>query len=182
MHPRLTELREYADAQRSALLAITSTLPLERWTERPATGGWSIVELLEHLYKVEHGSSRAIARAVADARAAGHPRETDQHSVMGALDGVGLRDRSRRLEVPERVAPTGGWSPQEALDKLAASRAELHDAMTAGDGLALGSVYQTHARLGEIDVYRWILFIAQHEARHAQQAAEIVEQLGVPAG
>jgi uncharacterized damage-inducible protein DinB len=79
------------------------------------------------------------------------------------------------------VAPAGGWSPREALDRLAASRAELHEAMHAGNGLALGSVYQTHARLGEIDLYRWILFVAEHEARHTGQAAEIVEQLGAAA-
>jgi hypothetical protein len=181
MHPRLTELRQYADEQRSALLAAASTLPRERWTERPANDRWSIVELLEHLYKVEHSCARVIARGVADARASGHPTETDEHSVLGALDASGLRDRTRRIEAPERVAPAGGWSPQEALDRLSASRAELHDAMSAGNGLALGSVYQTHARLGEIDLYRWILFIAEHEARHVPQAAEIAEQLAAPA-
>jgi hypothetical protein len=181
MHPRLSELREYADAQRRALLAAVSTLPRERWTERPGAGRWSIVELLEHLYKVEHGCARAIARGVADARAAGHPMETDEHSVRGSLDAFGLRDRSRPREVPDLVAPGGGWSPQEALDRLTASRAELHDAMRAGDGLALGSVYQKHARLGEIDIYRWILFVAEHEERHVQQAAEIVEQLAATA-
>jgi uncharacterized damage-inducible protein DinB len=181
MHPRLTELRAYVDAQRSDLLAAASALPLERWTERPGPGRWSLVELFEHLYKVEHSCARVIARGVADARAADHPMETDEHSVLGTLDGTGLRDRSRRLEVPERVAPAGGWTPEEALDRLAASRAELYEAMQAGNGLALGSVYQTHARLGEIDLYRWILFVAEHEARHVQQAAEIVEQLGAPA-
>ena len=181
MHPRLTELRDYVDAQRSALLSTASAVPRERWTERPGPDRWSLVELFEHLYKVEHGSARAIARAAAAARAAGHPLETDTHSVFGSLDAARLRDRSRRLEVPERVAPSGTWTADEALEKLAASRAELHDAIEAGNGLALGSVYQTHARLGELDLYRWILFIGEHEERHVQQAAEIVEQLGAAA-
>ena len=181
MHPRLSELRAYVDARRSELLAAASALPLERWTERPGPARWSLVELFEHLYRVEHSCARVIARGVADARAAGHPMETDEHSVLGTLDSSGLRDRSRRLEVPERVAPAGGWTAQEALDRLTTSRAELYDAMQAGNGLALGSVYQTHARLGEIDLYRWILFVAEHEARHAEQAAEIVEQLAATA-
>jgi uncharacterized damage-inducible protein DinB len=178
MHPRLSELRDYVDAQRSALLSAASTLPAERWTEHPASGRWSIAELFEHLYKVEHSCARVIARGVADARAAGHPMETDDHSVLGTLDQFGLRDRAQRREVPERVAPTGTWTAAEAREKLEASRAELHEAIRAGDGLALGTVYQTHARLGELDLYRWILFVGEHEARHAQQAAEIVEQLG----
>ncbi len=181
MHSRLNELRDYVDAQRSALLAAAAALPRDRWTERPAPDRWSMAELFEHLYKVEHSCARVIAKGAAEARAAGHPMESDSHSLLGALDGTGLRDRSRRLQVPERVAPSGTWTPDEASEKLAASRAELHEAIRAGDGLALGSVYQTHARLGEIDLYRWILFVGEHEARHVAQATEIAEQLGAAA-
>jgi uncharacterized damage-inducible protein DinB len=181
MHPRLTELRNYVDTQRSALLSAAAALPRERWTEHPGPDRWSVVELFEHLYKVEHSCARMIAKGVAEARAAGHPPETSTESVLGALDAFGLRDRTQKRQVPERVAPEGGWSPDESLEKLTASRAELHDAIRAGDGLALGSVHQTHARLGEIDLYKWILFVGEHEARHTQQAAEIVEQLGASA-
>jgi hypothetical protein len=181
MHPRLIELRDYLDAQRSALLSAVASIPRDRWTERPGPDRWSIVELFEHLYKVEHSCARVIAKGATEARAAGHPMETDNHSVLGTLDAVGLRDRSRKLQVPERVAPSGTWSPDEAAEKLATSRGELHDAIRAGNGLALGSVYQTHARLGEIDLYKWILFVGEHEARHVQQAAEIADQLGAAA-
>jgi hypothetical protein len=177
MHPRLTELRDYADAQRSALLSAVLATPSERWTERPGPERWSIVELFEHLYKVEHSCARVIAKGAADARAAGHPMETDTHSVLGTLDATGLRDRTRPIQVPERVAPTGTWSPEQALERLTASRAELHEAIRAADGLALGSIYQTHARFGDIDLYKWILFVAEHEARHVPQAEEIAEQL-----
>lgn len=178
MHPRLSELRDHVDAQRSALLSAASVLPSERWMERPGPDQWSVVELLEHLYKVEHSCARMIAKGVAEARAAGHPAETSTESVLGDLDTFGFRDRTQKRQVPERVAPAGGWSPEEALEKLTASRAELHDVIRAADGLALGSIHQTHARLGELDLYQWILFVGEHEARHAQQAAEIAEQLG----
>jgi hypothetical protein len=181
MHSRLIELRDHVDAQRSALLSAASALPPERWTERPDADRWSMVELFEHLYRVEHGCARVIAKAATEARAAGHPMESDTHSVLGDLDSSGLRDRTKRLRVPERVAPAGGWTPSEALEKLAASRAELHDAIRAADGLALGTIYQTHARLGELDLYRWILFVGEHEARHVQQAVEIADQLGATA-
>jgi hypothetical protein len=181
MHPRLSELRDHVAAQRNALLSAVSTLPPERWTERPAPGRWSIVDLFEHLYKVEHSCARVIAKGLAEAQSAGCPAETSTDSVLGALDQYQLRDRSQKRQVPDRVAPTESWSPDQALQKLTASRAELHDAMRAADGLALGTVVQTHARLGEIDLYKWILFVGEHEARHAQQAAEIAEQLGTAA-
>jgi uncharacterized damage-inducible protein DinB len=181
MHPRLTELRDYVDAQRSALLSGACALPRSRWTERPAPDRWSVVELFEHLYRVEHSCARVIAKGVAEAREAGHPAEVSTTSVLGALDEFKLRDRTEKRVAPERAAPTGEWSPEQAFAMLTASRAELHDAIRAADGLALGSIHQTHARLGEIDLYKWILFVGEHEARHAQQAAEIAEQLGTAA-
>lgn len=181
MHPRLTELRDHVDAQRSALLSAASAVPRDRWTERPTTDEWSVVELLEHLYKVEHGCARLIAKGVANARAAGHPMETDTRSLLGTLDAFALRDRTERREAPERVAPGGGWTPDQACEQLSASRAELHDAIRAADGLALGTIRHTHARLGELDLYGWILFVGEHEARHTQQAAEIAAQLGATA-
>lgn len=181
MHTRLTELRDYVDAQRSALLAAAASLPAERWRDQPAPDRWSMVELLEHLYRVEHSCARVIARGVEEARAAGHPAETESHSVLGGLDAFALRDRSVRRTAPERVTPSSGWSADEALRQLAASRAELDDAIRTADGLALGTITREHARLGELDLYRWILFIGEHEARHVQQAVEIAEQLGATA-
>jgi hypothetical protein len=181
MHSRLTELRDHVDRQRSALLSAASSLPADRWTERPAADRWSMVELFEHLYRVEHGCARVVGKAALEARDAGHPAETEESSVLGRLDFVGLRDRSQRRISPDRVAPAGGWTSVEALEKLTTSRAELHDAIRAAEGMALGSIHRTHARLGELDLYNWILFVAEHEARHAQQAAEIAEQLGAAA-
>jgi hypothetical protein len=145
--------------------------------ERPVPGRWSLTELFEHLYKVEHSCARAIAKGVAEARAAGHPPEEETSSVLGGLDGRELTNRSKPLQAPDRVVPEAGWTREQALEGLATSRAELHAAMDAGDGLALGSVHLTHARLGEIDLYQWILFIGQHEMRHVAQAREISEQL-----
>jgi hypothetical protein len=177
MHSRLTELREFVDAQRSALLSAVSKVPPDRWTERPAPGCWSLAELFEHLYKVEYGSARLVERRALEARAAGHPGETESSSVLGALDGTGLTDRGRKLVAPERVAPAGGWTREQALDSLAQSRAKLHDGFRAAEGMALGTVKAPHPRLGEIDLYQWILFIGQHEQRHVSQAIEIAEQL-----
>jgi hypothetical protein len=45
------------------------------------------------------------------------------------------------------------------------------------DGLALGALRWAHPALGELDLYQYILFIGQHEARHARQIVEIGELL-----
>jgi uncharacterized damage-inducible protein DinB len=178
MHPRLTELVEYVDAQRAALLDAASAIPPERWTERPSPDRWSVAEVLEHLYMVEHSCARVIAKRAAEARAAGHPAETATSSRLGALDGSDFRDRTTRREAPERVAPTGALSSDEVRSAVDRSRAELREAIAAADGLALESVRFAHARLGDLDLYQWILFIGHHEARHTAQVIEIMTQLG----
>ena len=177
MQRRLNELVDYLDAQRSALLRVASTLPADRWSERPAPDRWSVVELLEHLSKVEHSCARVVAKRAAEVRAEGHPAELATGSVLGALDSRALTDRSSRMTSPERVAPAGGLSRVQALADLAASRAEMMQAIGIADGLALETVTCPHARLGDLNLYQWILFLGQHEERHLAQLAEITEQL-----
>jgi uncharacterized damage-inducible protein DinB len=179
MHRRLTELSDYVEAQRRALLDAVSSLPGERWTERPAPDRWSVADLFEHLAKVEHSCARVIAKAVAERRAAGDAGvEREESSIMAALDDRRLTDRSRPTRSPEPVTPTGRLSGEEALAAITASRAELRQALRDADGMALGGIRRTHARLGEIDLYQWILFVGQHEERHRSQLDEIVAQLG----
>ena len=178
MHARLAEIAQFVDAQRSALLAAAAPLPDDLWTTRPAPGDWSASEVCEHLHRVERGTARLIAMKAAEARAAAHPAESDDRSLLHCLDGAALTDRTRKIAAPDRVAPEGGWSRDRALAALAASRADLHAGIAAADGLALQSVRHAHPRLGEIDLYQWLLFIGQHEARHVPQVAEIVARLG----
>jgi hypothetical protein len=182
MHRRITELVTYVDAQRAALLEATSAVPDEHWTERPAPNRWSMAELCEHLYLVERSCARVVGKCATDARANDHPSETETTSVLGALDAFRVADRSNRLEVPDRVRPTGGWSRARTLEALRTSRAELSEAIRVADGLALGTVRFQHTRFGELDLYQWILFIGQHEERHLAQALEIVEQLAAARG
>jgi uncharacterized damage-inducible protein DinB len=179
MHPRLSELAAYVDAQRGAVLGAAAAVPDDRFTERPAPQRWSAAEVCEHLHLVERGCARLIGKLAAEARASGHRAETDTASVLGALDGSDLLDRSTPREAPERVAPKGTLSREEVLRALEESRAELRRAMEVADGLALGDVRGVHPRLGEIDLYQWILFVGHHEARHAPQMAEIASQLGI---
>lgn len=182
MHPRLSEVAQYVADQRRALLAAADPLPGPLWTVRPAGDRWSVADVLEHLHRVERGSAKLIALRVAQAREAGHPRETETGSVMESLAHARLTDRSRPIAAPERVAPEGGWSREAVLAALAESRAVLDAAVAAADGLALGTLRHEHPRLGDIDLYQWLLFIGQHEARHVAQVAEIVDAVLASAG
>ena len=178
MQRRLAELVDYLGATRASLLELVAEVPADRFAERPAPDRWSAAELLEHLARVETSCARVIAKRVAEARERGVGAETEESSVLGALDALPLLDRTKRLEAPELVAPAGGFTREQALAAISTSRADLLRAITEAEGVALGAVRYTHIRLGELDLYQWILFVGKHEERHSRQLEEITAQLG----
>jgi hypothetical protein len=177
MHQRLAELTGFLARTRGAVLAAAAVVPAELWTERPAPDTWSVSENLEHLHRVEQGIAGLLAKRIGRARESGHAAETETDSVLGTLDRLGVSDRGRRLVAPETVAPAENPDRDTVVGRLAASRAALLAAIESGDGLALGSIRHTHARFGELDLYEWILFVAEHEGRHAAQIAEAASRL-----
>jgi hypothetical protein len=172
MHPRLAELVDYATAQRTALLVAVSTVPEPLRDERIHTGTWSIAEVLEHLHRVESGIARLLLRTIERGRAR-IPQEQETGSLLNCLDAYNLTRRDRRLLAPDPVAPRGDYTAAQGLAALALSREALLAAIRSGDGLALGQLTFPHPLLGSLDLYQWILFVGQHEARHAAQIAEI---------
>jgi uncharacterized damage-inducible protein DinB len=181
MHPRLAELSEHLAHQRRTLLDVAASVPTESWQSRPSDGeSWSVSEVLEHLYRVERGAAAVLAKRIAKAQAEGHPDETETSSVLGTLEQFRVSELDRRLVAPELVRPTENPDRTTVERMLAESRAALDAAIASGDGLALGSIRHTHLRFGELDLYQWLLFVAEHEKRHIAQLREIARLL-VPA-
>lgn len=173
MHPRLAELVDYVTAQRTALLAAVSTVPEPLRDTRMHTGTWSIAEVLEHLHRVESGIARLLVRTIERRQQAGIPEERETGSLLNSLDAYDLTRRDRRLVAPDPVAPRAEYTAAQGLAALALSREALLAAIRSGDGLALGGLTFPHPLFGSLDMYQWILFVGQHEARHAAQIAEL---------
>ena len=173
MHPRIAELRAYLDRSRATLLSAVESVPESRRDVSPASGAWSPTQVLDHLAAVEAGSVRLMAKRIARAREAGLGPDPQTSSVLDALDGQGVASREQRWQAPEIVLPRDGATAASALASLRESRAALIELLGDADGLDLSAVRATHTRLGDIDMYQWALFIGQHEARHAEQIAEI---------
>jgi uncharacterized damage-inducible protein DinB len=172
MHPRLVELLAYLDAQRARVVDAAGNLPRDRWGVRPAPDRWSVAEVYWHLQRVEQGVARLIRKRATEAREQGIPAETDTSSKLGALDGRRVTDRSRAITAPPQVSPPEIPNAEIVQQQLEESRQMLRAAVAEADGLALGHVTHPHVVLGEIDLYQWILFVGQHEERHAAQIAE----------
>ena len=177
MHPRTSELLSYLETQRMVLFGVVALIPDTLRDRRPDPGVWSVAEVLEHLHRVERGIARLIARSLERAKPGAIEPEQEDASVLGSLDALGLLDRSRPLSAPEPVMPRGELTAAQAMAALTESRSTLVSALKAGDGLALGRITHPHPLLGQLNLYQWVLFVGQHEARHAGQLQDVVRRL-----
>jgi uncharacterized damage-inducible protein DinB len=177
MHPRISELIEYAERQRTALLDALSLIPEPLRDRRCNAATWSAAEVLEHLHRVESGIARLLARSGERAKVDGVELERDASSLLTSLDSLRLMDRRLKISAPEPVMPHGELTAAQALVALTDSRQALISALHEADGLALGQITRTHPTLGTLNLYQWVLFVGQHEARHASQLEELAREL-----
>lgn len=162
------------DVERDTLLERLSHIPEERRAVRPAPDRWSVADVLEHLARVERGVARLLETRGRERPAAG--AASSAHHLT-AEHAARLRDRSARLEAPDRVRPTGAVTPEAALRQLTEAREGLRAAFLAADPESLDGVTHEHPRLGVLTLRHWVLFVAHHEARHTAQIVEIGEEL-----
>jgi uncharacterized damage-inducible protein DinB len=177
MHPRLEEVLNYLDTERSSLREAVELVPSARRDESPGTDRWSVGQVLQHLVMIEKRIGRGMTKWVLDARDGGLGPETETSSVMNSLPLELIADRSERKTAPEQVRPTDDLDAASAWTALEQTRAVLRAAALAGDGLALSEVIQTHPVLGPINLYQWLLFVGAHEVRHTAQVREIAAEL-----
>ena len=169
-------IRARLAAERAALRQRLDRIPLELQTRRPAPDRWSIAEVLEHLGRIEGGVTKLLMLRGHEAPAADAPPPGPE-SVGSPKHGRMVRDRSRKIEAPERVRPAGALGPQEAWAQLEATRAKLLEAFAGADARSLDGLTHAHPVFGPLTLRTWVSFTADHEARHAAQIGEIAEQL-----
>ena len=182
MHPRIEEVINYLDTERTALREAVERVPPELRDTPPGADRWSVAQVLQHLGIIEKRIGLGMTKWVTDASTGAIGTETETSSVMNSLPLQLITDRSKRRNAPDEVRPTGDIDAESAWAVLEQSRASLRAAFLAGDGLALSRVIQPHPVLGPINLYQWMLFVGSHEMRHTAQVIEITEQLNASSG
>lgn len=167
-------IRERLATEHDALRARLGRIPAALQSRRPAPDRWSIAEVLEHLARVEGGMAKLLTLRGHEAPSGDAPPP----SAIGTPQLARLvRDRSRKIEAPERVRPAGALGAAEAWARYDAVRAQLLAAFAAADPVSLDGLTHPHPVFGALTLRTWVAFSADHEARHAAQIGEIAEQL-----
>ncbi|MGA9069305.1 MAG: DinB family protein [Terracidiphilus sp.] len=136
----------------------------------PSTGGWSILQCVEHVATVE----AVLFSLIQGAQRTDEPTVSAQREAMILARGA---DRTNKRESPEAVLPQGRFATlQEALKSFQASRARTVEFIRANEE-DLRARVAVHPLMGPLNCHEFLLLMAVHPARHARQIEEIMASL-----
>lgn len=165
-------LEESADEFRRA----AARIPEAAWSRTPGAGGWSPLQLAEHLALVEASCAKALPRKLFSAPASEELLVVTRRRNE-TIDGWWETEKKR--EAPDFVAPAGHFAGGvQAMAAFQAHRTAnittFRDAPTD-----LRAYAMPHPILGPLDGYHWAYFLTEHLRRHLRQLDQILADLGV---
>jgi uncharacterized damage-inducible protein DinB len=177
MQKRLSEILEYLDASRARLLESVAHVDSTFGEIRPREGVWSVAQILTHIASVDTSVANLVIRSVEWGKENGVGPETSSESVLSSLDSHSVAEGNLPLTAPERLVPPADSTMDGALKSLASSRQTLKDALATGDGMDMSTITRPHRVFGELNLYQWAIFAAQHEERHRRQIERTLREL-----
>lgn len=164
------EIFDSIDKTRGRLIERLDGLSAEQENFRPASGGWSIAEIVEHLSILESRLLGLMTVMVNKAEKAGLQRNADSATFNPvSLDEIVARSLKEKYVAPETAQPQGGVSISDSLARLRQSRDSLTQLRPRFEATDLSSARYPHPAFGPLDLYQWLLMIGIHEDRHLRQ-------------
>ena len=161
------------ERERAAFLAQVARVPVARQAQRPSPAQWSVVEIVEHVSRVDIGVGKLIALRSAQPLLV--PPEERVAAQLSAERIGWIRNRAQRVVAPDRVLPTGALSIEAALAQLESARAALIAAFLEADDVVLDGAVHPHPFIGPVTLRGWVELAAHHDARHGEQVAEVAD-------
>jgi hypothetical protein len=165
-------------ASEAHLLSLIDGLTPEQLAFRTAPNRWSIADIVEHVIAVESRLSRAIAKTIAQpSTRTDRPNPAERDAALWKA----VVNRSTKLDAPEPVHPSGKFKVSvEIIDGLRGTRCKTVEFVTTTDADLRGYIIP-HMAFGELDLYQWLIVLANHGTRHAAQIEEIKADPAFPA-
>ncbi|OLN23687.1 hypothetical protein BTO30_02825 [Domibacillus antri] len=164
----LSEHLKQNEQYRNELLEAVDGLTDDKLNKRPDSDSWTIMQVLDHLYLMEQGITKAIASELKnpDSKKA-EPKPIEKTT-----------DRSYKKDAPEFAKPPYDYRTlQQMKDRLYISRDQLLRLLEQTDEETLNNKSYPHSSFGPMPLSQWVPFIGLHEKRHLLQIEEIKERL-----
>jgi hypothetical protein len=155
------------------LLDVLSSLTPEQITAAPPSGGWSMQQVVQHLYLSEKRSITAVGRRL------DKPESLQEASLASAFRSLAL---NAALASPLKFkAPAGAgvvafeeetWSA--TLHNLTELHAHIHRQIAAIPPALIGKTLYTHPRAGRLTLRAMFRFFTWHVRHHKRQVEGIL--------
>jgi uncharacterized damage-inducible protein DinB len=163
----VTELVQRLQTSRDNFLRAVEGIREEQARAKPAGGGWSILECVEHVALAERGMLRMTQKAPDGAQ----PVDLERDAKILKFGG----DRSRKAESPEVALPTGRYATlAEAAGQFRQNREQTIAYVSETTEQALRKKAVPHPLAGMLDGYQILLLMSVHPERHIGQIAELL--------
>lgn len=141
---------------------------------RPAAGGWSVAENLEHLIVVERRVLAGIERLLQQ------PPDPAKRSAMSDEEIVAIVGKVvEPVKAPPQALPTSQWPAEQLLPEFEKARQKTSDFAVAADG-DLRRRFLPHYLYGDFDCYQWLVLLSAHCRRHCTQSEQVKASPGFP--
>lgn len=166
---RRRDLRLLAEGREAVFEAVRG-ISEEDAARRPTPDRWSVLECLEHICVTEDNMYEAFTNRIPRVDKPGR-RDREEQIILGTPLA------QEKLTAPERLLPTGRFaSVADALEHFSRARARIIEYVERCD--RDNRLYRAkHPTIGEMTGEEFLIIIALHPARHANQIRETREAL-----
>ena len=175
MLPVLQTQFDTLESRRQGLMETLRATTPEQLTFHPPDGGWSLLEVAEHMLRVEEAFCQQMAKGevVAERRTFS---EWCRLRLVRFWLSVGLKARA-----PKRVKPQGEWSLDEIDQRWSTLRQTLQGELEAVQPEDLGRFIARHPVAGNVTLADSMAFLCQHFDHHLRQMKRVRGAAGFPA-
>jgi len=136
---------------------------------RPSGGGWSAVECVEHVVRVEERYFSWLARN----DAAAPPKDAERELRLFSI----ARSRLTKIETPEVLRPSGRFADMNAALAEFCLVRDRSIGWVQEKGETIYTIGATHPYFGDVNGAELVQVMDGHARRHADQIREIAEVL-----
>jgi hypothetical protein len=152
-----------------------SGLPTDQLNKKPATGGWTINQIVHHIAGAEAGIIQAIKKKLID------PGESKPAGIRSFYRATLLRyalRSKRKFKAPKVLAePTGSYEKNELLADWRKTRKELEELCNSIERPYINHQLFRHPVVGKINLKQTLGFMGDHMQRHLEQIQQIKSTL-----
>ncbi len=177
VNQRLSEIITLLDTNRDALRATIRDVNPAFATMRSRSDDWSAAAIVEHLAIIEDVISRMLAKLVRQAREGGAGPPVSDESVLSSLDKYRVTEVLQKIKAPTSLNPAEDTQIEDSFAILEKKRADLKETLMNSADIDLGAAKRPHPMCGDLNVYQWAVFVAQHEERHRRQIENTLNEI-----